>query len=116
MSHIHTLLMSHTMQVNTLTLTLSDVQDVIKAKYGEIIPTPAVLIQLYDQQGQLIADLDDIAIEKTPQYYKKLAKGGSCVVIGVSPPPSRQPTQTDLGSVSAAASTSLLSTTEGSPS
>ncbi|KAJ1339532.1 hypothetical protein BSLG_005856 [Batrachochytrium salamandrivorans] len=43
---------------------LSDAQDAIKAKYGEDIPAPAARIQLYDQQGQLIADLDDIAIEK----------------------------------------------------
>ncbi|KAK6097958.1 squalene synthetase-like protein [Batrachochytrium dendrobatidis] len=82
---------------------LGDVQDVIKAKYGEIIPTPAVLIQLYDQQGQLIADLDDIPPEKTPQYYQELAKGGSCVVIGCLPSPTREPSKStifDAGSTS----------------
>jgi hypothetical protein len=40
--------------------------------------------------------LDDITPEKTPQYYQKLTQGGSCVVIGTSPPPSRQPTQVQL--------------------
>jgi hypothetical protein len=30
--------------------------------------------------------LDDITPEKTPQYYQKLTQGGSCVVVGTSPP------------------------------
>ncbi|OAJ39250.1 hypothetical protein BDEG_23112 [Batrachochytrium dendrobatidis JEL423] len=82
---------------------LSDVQDAIKAKYGPAIPVSPAFIQLYDQQGQLIADLDDIAIEKTPQYYQELAKGGSCVVIGCLPLPTRKPSKStifDAGSTS----------------
>ncbi|OAJ36810.1 hypothetical protein, variant 4 [Batrachochytrium dendrobatidis JEL423] len=94
---------------------LSDAQDAIKAKYGPAMADiGAPQLQLYDQQGQLIADLDDIAIENTPQYYKKRTRGGSCVVIGVLPLPPRQPTQTDLDSASAAASTSHLPAEEGS--
>ena len=34
-------------------------------------------------------------------------EGGTCVVIGTSPPPSRQPTQLDLGSIVAAASPAI---------
>ena len=77
---------------------LSEVQDAIKAKLGEAIPVAAALIQLYtnSNRDQLIEDLDDITPEKTPQYYQKRTKGGSCVVIGTSPPPSRQPTQVQL--------------------
>jgi hypothetical protein len=72
---------------------LSEVQDAIKAKYGEAIPVAAALIQLYtnSNKDQLITDLDDITPENTPLYYQKLTQGGSCVVIGTSPPPSGQP-------------------------
>ena len=82
---------------------LGGVQDAIKAKLGEAIPVSPGLIQLYtnSNKDQLITDLDDISPEKTPQYYQKLTQGGSCVVIGT-------PTQTDIGSTLATASTALL--------
>ena len=74
---------------------LSEVQDVIKAKYGPAMAdVGAAQLQLYTtNKDQLITVLDDITPEKTPKYYQKLTQGGSCVVIGTSPPPSRQPTQ-----------------------
>jgi hypothetical protein len=78
---------------------LGEVQDAIKAKLGEAIPVAAALIQLYtnSNKDQLITDLDDITPENTPPYYQKLTQGGSCVVIGTSSPPSRQPTQVHPG-------------------
>ncbi|KAJ2986097.1 hypothetical protein HDV02_000222, partial [Globomyces sp. JEL0801] len=67
---------------------LSQVNTAIKAYFGEDIPATASRIQLYDQQGKLITDLDNI-----PEEY--FIKGGSCVVIGIpTPPSSRQSTQT----------------------
>lgn len=89
---------------------LGGVKSAIKRELGEAIPVAAALIQLYtsNNKDQLITDLDDITLAKTPQYYQKLNQGGSCVVIGISPPPSRQPTQTDLGSKFATASPTLL--------
>jgi hypothetical protein len=83
---------------------LGGVQDAIKAKLREAIPVAAALIQLYTKnKDQLITDLDDITPEKTPQYYQKLTQGGSCVVIGTSPPPTRESSKNDLfeaGSIS----------------
>ncbi|EGF80846.1 hypothetical protein BATDEDRAFT_24299 [Batrachochytrium dendrobatidis JAM81] len=63
---------------------LSDVQDTIKSEYG-----PAM------------ADID------APQL-QLYTNNGFCVVIGCLPLPPRQPTQTDLGPTSAAASPALL--------
>ena len=84
---------------------LSEVRRAIKVELGEAIPVAPALIQLYttnrDQQintWTLFNSLDQ-------EYF---TEGGSCVVIGTSPPPSRQPTQTDLGSTFAAASPALL--------
>jgi hypothetical protein len=84
---------------------LSEVRRAIKTELGEAIPVAPALIQLYttnrDQQintWTLFNSLDQ-------EYF---TEGGSCVVIGTSPPPSRQPTQTDLGSTFAAASPALL--------
>lgn len=62
---------------------LSEVQDALKLKYGEDIRAPASRIQLYDQQGQQITDLDDIPEE----YYKKLKNGGIFRTIRTSTPP-----------------------------
>ncbi|KAK6096218.1 hypothetical protein MT418_8606 [Batrachochytrium dendrobatidis] len=45
-------------------------------------------------------------LDSLPQEY--FTQDGSCVVIGCLPPPSKQPTQTYLGSASAAASPALL--------
>jgi hypothetical protein len=89
---------------------LGGVKSAIKRELGEAIPVAGALIQLYtnSNRNQLITDLDDITPEKAPHYYQKLTQGGSCVVLGTSPPPSRQPTQTDLGSTFATASPSLL--------
>ncbi|EGF78520.1 hypothetical protein BATDEDRAFT_26603 [Batrachochytrium dendrobatidis JAM81] len=67
----------------------SDVQDAIKAEYG-----PAM------------ADIDAPQLQLYTNKY--FTQDGSCVVIGVYPPPSRQPTQTDLVPTSAAASPALL--------
>jgi hypothetical protein len=76
---------------------LSEVRRAIKAKLGEAIPVAPALIQLYTtNKDQIITDLDDITPEKTPQYYQKLTQGGSCVVIGTSPPPTRESSKNDL--------------------
>eukprot|EP00158_Paraphelidium_tribonemae_P005208 Partr_v1_DN27225_c1_g1_i6_m38409 putative crinkler (CRN) family protein len=87
-----------------------EVKSAIKRELGEAIPVAAALIQIYtsSNNNQLITGLDDITPKKTPQYFQKLTQGGTCVVIGTSPPPSRQPTQTDFGSTLAAASPALL--------
>ena len=67
---------------------LSEVRRAIKAKFANsLAQVDAALIQLYTaEKDQLITDLDDIP----PQCYQKLNQGGSCVVIGTLPPPSRQ--------------------------
>lgn len=70
---------------------LGEVQDAIKAKYGDAIPVAAAFIHLYDNQNNHITDLEDIADE----YYKKLKNGGSCVDVHTSPAPSRQPSDLD---------------------
>ena len=76
---------------------LSEVQDAIKTKLSNSLSgVDAPQLQLYTNSNELIEDLDDITLEKAPQYYQKLTQGGSCVVIGISPPPSRQPTQAQL--------------------
>ena len=91
---------------------LSQVQDAIKAKYGEDVPGPAARIQLHDQQDQLITDLDDIPED----YYKKPKDGGLSLTIRTSPPPSRQPTrEPSRNDLFAAGSTSLLSAEEDLP-
>ena len=62
------------------------------------------ILQLYDQQNQHInkwALFNYLAQE----YF---TEGGICVVIGTSPPPPRHPTQTDIGSAFAQASSALL--------
>ena len=81
---------------------MSEVSTAIKTYFGEDIPGPASLIQLYDQQEQFITDLDDIAED----YYKKLKGGGLYLAIRTSPPPYREPSMNDLF---AAGSTSSLS-------
>ncbi|EGF77367.1 hypothetical protein BATDEDRAFT_27719 [Batrachochytrium dendrobatidis JAM81] len=85
---------------------LGGVQDAIKSEYGPAIPVPPAFIQLYtnSNKDQLINTW--ALFSSLPQEY--FTQDGSCVVIGVSPLPSRQPTQTDLGPTSAAASPALL--------
>jgi hypothetical protein len=73
---------------------LSEVRRAIKAKLGEAIPVAPALIQLYtnsnrDQQINTWASLNSLSQD----YF---SEGGTCVVIGTSPPPSRQPTQVQL--------------------
>ena len=89
---------------------LGGVRCAIKAELcNSLAQVDAPQLQLYTtNRARLITDLDDITPEKKPQYFQKLTQGGSCVVIGTSPPPSRQPTQTDLGPPYAAASPALL--------
>ena len=83
---------------------LGGVKSAIKRELGEAIPVSAALIQLYTaNRDQLITDLDEIIPEQTPEYYQKLTQGGSCVVIGTSPPPTRESSKNDLfeaGSIS----------------
>jgi hypothetical protein len=67
---------------------LNQVRRAIKVQFGEVIAV-APQLQLYTNRNQLITDLDDITPEKTPQYFQKLTEGGSCVVIGTLPSPSR---------------------------
>jgi hypothetical protein len=45
---------------------LGGVKRAVKANFGDDIPVDAALIQLYNQQGQFISDLDDI----TELYYE----------------------------------------------
>ncbi|KAI8891573.1 hypothetical protein BC833DRAFT_19368 [Globomyces pollinis-pini] len=56
---------------------ISQVITAIKAYFGEDIPAPAFRIQLYDQQGKLITDLDDISED----YCKKVKDGGLFLVV-----------------------------------
>ena len=85
---------------------LGGVRRAIKVDLGEAIPVAPAFIQLYTNstREQLINTW--AFFNSLPQEY--FTEGGSCVVIGTSPPPSRQPTQTDLGSTFAAASPALL--------
>jgi hypothetical protein len=76
---------------------LGGVQDAIKREFEISIPVAAGFIQLYTaNRDKLITDLDDITPEKTPQYYQKLTQGGCCVVIGTSPPPTRESSKNGL--------------------
>ncbi|KAI8894042.1 hypothetical protein BC833DRAFT_531060 [Globomyces pollinis-pini] len=78
---------------------LGGVKTAIKAILSNALSqVDAPQLQLYtnSNRDQLITDLDDITLEKTPQYYQKLIQGGSCVSIGTSSPPSLQPTQVQL--------------------
>jgi hypothetical protein len=73
---------------------LSEVRRAIKTELGEAIPVAPALIQLYtnsnrDQQINTWSLFNSLSQE----YF---TEGGSCVVIGTSPPPSRQPTQVQL--------------------
>ena len=72
---------------------LSEVKNAIKAKFRQAIPVAAALIQLYTtNRDQLINTW--ALFNSLPQEY--FDEGGSCVVIGTSSPPSRQPTQVQL--------------------
>jgi hypothetical protein len=70
---------------------LGGVKSAIKRELSHSLAlVDAPQIQLYTtDRYHLITDLNDITPEKTPQYYQKLNQGGSCVVIGTSPPPTR---------------------------
>jgi hypothetical protein len=73
---------------------ISQLQDAIKAKYGEFIAASSVAIQLYKsysdvgrQKGDaLITELEEIPEE----YFKKRKDGGLALEIRTSPPPSKQ--------------------------
>jgi hypothetical protein len=84
---------------------LGEVRRVIKEEYGPAMANVgAAQLLLYDQQNQHInkwALFNSLAQE----YF---TEGGICVVIGTSPPPPRHPTQTDIGSAFAQASSALL--------
>ena len=71
---------------------LSEVQIAVNSFFGEDIPGPASRIQLYDQQDQLITDLDYIPKD----YYKKLKDGGISLVIRTLPPPTRKSSMNEL--------------------
>lgn len=74
---------------------LGEVQDAIKSKLSNALAqVDAPQLQLYDQRGQHITDLDDIPDD----YYKKPKNGGLFLVIRTTPPPSRQPTKVLLAS------------------
>lgn len=60
---------------------LSQVQDAIKAKYGPAMSdVGAAQIQLFDQQGKEIVDLDYISDE----YYEKPIYGGLSLFIRIA--------------------------------
>jgi hypothetical protein len=85
---------------------LSEVRRAIKAELANnLADVDAPLLQLYDQQRQLITDLDDIPED----YYKKPKHGGLFLVIRTSPPPTRESSRNDLF---VAGSTSFLSAEE----
>lgn len=69
---------------------LCELRSAIKAELSNSLAQfDAPQLQLYtnSNRDQIITDLDDITPENTPQYYQKLTQGGSCIVIGTSPPP-----------------------------
>jgi hypothetical protein len=81
---------------------IGELQDLIKADFGDDIPASAARIQLYkpypdaidsnnnDEDGAksnaLVTDLEDIPEE----YFKKIKDGGLALEIRTSPPPSKQ--------------------------
>jgi hypothetical protein len=65
---------------------LSEIQDKIKEKFGDDITAPAARIQLCNQQGAVIDDMDDIGEE----YYRKVKQGGICLVVGTLPAPTSE--------------------------
>ena len=64
---------------------IAQLRKAVKEEFGDDIPAPAARIQLCNQQGALIDDLDDIGEE----YYQKVKKGegGTCLVVGTLPAP-----------------------------
>jgi hypothetical protein len=67
----------------------------VKAKYGPVLAdVGAPELQIYDQQGQLITDLDDIPEE----YFKKVKDGGFFLVIRTTTQPYRLSTHVKLAS------------------
>ncbi|OAJ37371.1 hypothetical protein BDEG_21402 [Batrachochytrium dendrobatidis JEL423] len=92
---------------------LGKLKSAIKSEfYSTLSQVDAPQLQLYtdSNKSQLINTW--ALFSSLPQEY--FTQDGSCIVIGVSPPPPRQPTQTDLDSASATASTSHLPAEEGS--
>ncbi|EGF80090.1 hypothetical protein BATDEDRAFT_88508 [Batrachochytrium dendrobatidis JAM81] len=86
---------------------LGKLKSAIKSEfYSTLSQVDAPQLQLYtdSNKDQLINTW--ALFSSLPQEY--FTQDGSCIVIGVSPPPSRQPTQTDLVPTSAAASSALL--------
>ncbi|OAJ42042.1 hypothetical protein BDEG_25546 [Batrachochytrium dendrobatidis JEL423] len=86
---------------------LSDVQDTIKSEYDPAmadIDAPQLQLYTNSNKDQLINTW--ALLDSLPQKY--FTQDGSCVVIGCLPSPPRQPTQTYLGSASAAAPPALL--------
>ncbi|KAJ3316509.1 hypothetical protein HDV06_003316, partial [Boothiomyces sp. JEL0866] len=79
---------------------LGGVKSAIKRAFGEAIPVAAALIQLYtSNREQLITTW--ALFNSLPQEY--FTEGGSCVIIGTSPPPSRESSKNNLfeaGSIS----------------
>ena len=71
---------------------LGGVQDAIKAKLGEAIPVSAALIQLYTPNRDLITTW--ALFKSLPEEY--FNEGGSCVIIGTSPLPTRESSKNDL--------------------
>ena len=66
---------------------LSEVRRAIKDEYGPVLAdVGAAQLQLYDQQGQHIKDLDDIPEE----YYKKAKDGGLSLVVHTLQPNQQQ--------------------------
>ncbi|KAJ3249922.1 hypothetical protein HK103_004236, partial [Boothiomyces macroporosus] len=85
---------------------LSEVQDAIKKKYGEDISAPPSRIQLFQP-----LDNQEMHINKW-KLFNTLAQDyfdedGLFLVIRTTPPPSRQPTQLNLGSTFPAASPAI---------
>jgi hypothetical protein len=72
---------------------LSEVQDAIKAKYGDSISLGAAFIQLYDNQNNLITVWAAFNALTTDYFSER----GSCVDVHTTPSPSRQPSGSDLG-------------------
>ena len=66
---------------------ISQVQDAVKVSFGPVMAdVGAAQIQLQDQKGQQITDLEEIQEE----YYKKLKNGGLFLAIRTLPLPIRE--------------------------
>jgi hypothetical protein len=75
---------------------LGGVKSAIKAELGEAIPVAPALIQLYNTNRDQLINTWSLFQSLSQEYF---TEGGSCVVIGTSPPPSMKMSAFHLHSI-----------------